>query len=103
MEEVDLSNRNQMKNITKEIKNISARFKNIELVLNIWKWENECSSSTPILWIFEHIISANDDTFKRNVDRSKEYKSKLTLFPLKGGKHKKGMIAGGFLYISVKN
>ena len=81
---------------------LSARFKNIEFVLNIWKWENECSSSTPILWRFEHIISANDDTFKRNENRLKEYKSKLILFLLKGGKHKKGIITRGLLHISVK-
>ena len=56
---------------------LSTRFKNIEFVLNIWKWDNENSSSTPILWIFEHIISANDDAFKRNEDKLKEYKSKL--------------------------
>ena len=37
--------------------------------------------------------NANDDAFKRNVDRLKEYKSKLILFPLKAGKHKKGLIA----------
>ena len=55
-----------------------------------------------ILWRFEHIISSNDDAFKRNEDRLKEYKSKLILFPLKGGKHKKRIIARGFLHISVK-
>lgn len=36
--------------------------------------------------------NANDEALKRNVDRLKEYKSKLILFPLKEGKHKKGMI-----------
>ena len=77
-------------------------FKNCKnIVVNIWKWENESSSSTPILWRFEHIISANDDAFNRNVDRLKEYKSKLILFSLKGGKHKKGMTAREFLHISV--
>ena len=38
----------------------------------------------------------------KKIDRLKEYKRKLILFSLKDGKHKKGMIAGGFLHISVK-
>lgn len=37
--------------------------------------------------------NANDEAFQRNVDRLKEYKSKLILFPLKEGKFKKGLIA----------
>lgn len=37
--------------------------------------------------------NANEDAFKRNVDRLKEYKSKLVLFPLKKDKFKKGEIA----------
>lgn len=37
--------------------------------------------------------NVNDEAFNRNVDRLKEYKNKLILFPLKNGVHKKGMIA----------
>mmetsp|Transcript_17153 Transcript_17153/g.19820 ORF Transcript_17153/g.19820 Transcript_17153/m.19820 type:complete len:237 (-) Transcript_17153:38-748(-) len=36
--------------------------------------------------------NANKEAFDRNVDRLKDYKSKLVLFPLKEGKHKKGLI-----------